>query len=208
MEVKNMKIDARGMQCPLPVIEAKKAIEKIPKEEVIEITVDNEIAVQNLTKLAVQKHIHHSVMTLDEKQFIVVFTLNTDNETSSKNVEDDNISSENIQKGTVLVLSSNKMGDGDEELGKQLMKGFIYAQTQLEQLPESIVLYNGGAKLSVEGSDSLEDLKHLEKKGVEIVTCGLCLNYYNLTDKLQVGTITNMYAISEKLAMANKIIKP
>ncbi len=203
-----MKIDARGMQCPLPVIEAKKAIEKIPKEEVIEITVDNEIAVQNLTKLAVQKHIHHSVMTLDEKQFIVVFTLNTDNETSSKNVEDDNISSENIQKGTVLVLSSNKMGDGDEELGKQLMKGFIYAQTQLEQLPESIVLYNGGAKLSVEGSDSLEDLKHLEKKGVEIVTCGLCLNYYNLTDKLQVGTITNMYAISEKLAMANKIIKP
>ena len=203
-----MKIDARGMQCPLPVIEAKKAIEKIPKEEVIEITVDNEIAVQNLTKLAVQKHIHHSVMTLDEKQFIVVFTLNTDNETSSKNVEDDNISSENIQKGTVLVLSSNKMGDGDEELGKQLMKGFIYAQTQLEQLPESIVLYNGGAKLSVEGSDSLEDLKQLEKKGVEILTCGLCLNYYNLTDKLQVGTITNMYAISEKLAMANKIIKP
>ena len=203
-----MKIDARGMQCPLPVIEAKKAIEKIPKEEVIEITVDNEIAVQNLTKLAVQKHIHHSVMTLDEKQFIVVFTLNADNETSSKNVEDDNISSENIQKGTVLVLSSNKMGDGDEELGKQLMKGFIYAQTQLEQLPESIVLYNGGAKLSVEGSDSLEDLKQLEKKGVEILTCGLCLNYYNLTDKLQVGTITNMYAISEKLAMANKIIKP
>ena len=88
------------------------------------------------------------------------------------------------------------------------MKGCIFAISQLETLPKTMLFYNGGAKLTAEGSDSLEDLKGLEEKGVEILTCGTCLNFYGLQDKLAVGSVTNMYTIVEKMAGADKIIKP
>ena len=108
----------------------------------------------------------------------------------------------------VVVLSSDKMGEGDDELGKVLIKGFIYAITQLDKLPKSVLLYNGGVKLSTEGSDSIEDLKELEEKGVEILSCGTCLNFYNLQDKLKVGKVTNMYSIVEEMSGATNIIRP
>ena len=88
------------------------------------------------------------------------------------------------------------------------MKGFLYALTQQERLPDTILFYNGGATIPVEGSASLEDLRTLEAMGVEILTCGTCLNYHGLTDKLAVGTVTNMYDIVEKLTMAGKVIRP
>ena len=100
------------------------------------------------------------------------------------------------------------MGEGDEKLGRTLMKGFIYALTEQDQLPETILLYNNGAKLSVEGADSLADLKLLESQGVEILTCGTCLNHYGLSEKLGVGSVTNMYVIAEKQMQATKIVKP
>ena len=88
------------------------------------------------------------------------------------------------------------------------MKGFLFAVGQLPELPKTILFYNGGARLTTEGSDSLEDLKKMEAQGVEILTCGTCLNFYGLTDKLAVGSVTNMYTIVEKLAGAGKVIKP
>ncbi|MEG1505609.1 MAG: sulfurtransferase-like selenium metabolism protein YedF, partial [Lachnospiraceae bacterium] len=108
----------------------------------------------------------------------------------------------------VVVIASDLMGSGNDELGKVLMKGFIFAVTQLSQLPKTILFYNGGATLTAEGSDSIEDLKNMEAQGVEILTCGTCLNYYNLSDKLQVGAVTNMYSIVEKMAAADKIVRP
>ena len=113
-----------------------------------------------------------------------------------------------IRKGMVVVLSSDTMGTGDEKLGKTLMKGFVYALTQQDVLPETILMYNGGAFLSCRGSDSVQDLKDLEKKGVKILTCGTCLNYYELGEKLEVGTVTNLYEIAEKETAASLIIRP
>ena len=100
------------------------------------------------------------------------------------------------------------MGRGNDELGATLMKGFIYALSQLEELPKTLLFYNGGAKLTTEGSASLEDLKSMEAQGVEILTCGTCLNFYGLTEKLAVGGVTNMYSIVETLSGAAKVIKP
>ena len=100
------------------------------------------------------------------------------------------------------------MGEGDEKLGHTLMKGFIYALTEQDMLPKTVLLYNSGAKLSVEGSDSLADLKLLESQGVEILTCGTCLNFYGISDKLSVGSVTNMYVIAEKQMMSEKIVRP
>ena len=85
---------------------------------------------------------------------------------------------------------------------------FIYALTEQDVLPQTILFYNGGAKLTCEESPTLEDLKSLEAQGVEILTCGTCLNHYGLTDKLQVGSVTNMYVIAEKMTQAGNIVKP
>ena len=100
------------------------------------------------------------------------------------------------------------MGRGSDELGTNLLKGFVYAVSQLPELPKTIILYNGGVQLAVNGSDSLQDLQEMERQGVEVLACGTCLNYYGLADQLAVGSVTNMYTIVEKLAGAGKIIKP
>jgi selenium metabolism protein YedF len=112
------------------------------------------------------------------------------------------------RKNTVVVISSKAMGHGGDELGTALMKGFLYALSQQEQLPSTILFYNGGASITCEGSVSLEDLRSMEAQGVEILTCGTCLNFYGLTEKLAVGTVTNMYTIVEKMNGADLIIKP
>lgn len=107
-----------------------------------------------------------------------------------------------------MVLSSDKMGEGEEELGKILIKGFVYALTQLEELPDSVLLYNSGAFLSCEDSPVLEDLKLLEEEGVRICTCGTCLDFYKLKEKLAVGEVVNMYQIVQVQAQADLILKP
>jgi len=88
------------------------------------------------------------------------------------------------------------------------MKGFVFALSKQENPPATILLYNGGAKLSCEGSESLEDLKNLENRGATIFTCGTCLNFYGLGEKLSVGSVTNMYDIAERLTHAALIIRP
>ena len=108
----------------------------------------------------------------------------------------------------MVAVDTATMGRGNDELGKVLMKGFLFAVTQLDELPKTMLFYNGGATLTTEGSDSLEDLKSLEAQGVEILACGTCLNFYGLSEKLQAGSVTNMYVIAEKMSQASLIIKP
>lgn len=208
-----MKIDARGKQCPLPVIETKKALEQAESSEVIEVTVDNEIAVQNLKKLADHKGLKSSFEKISDREFVVKVTASEKSgearKSSDANAEEAvDCFVDDRKKGTVAVISSQFMGNGDDALGKLLMKGFVYALTQQDNLPETVLLYNGGAYLSCEGSDSLEDLKCLEAQGVEILTCGTCLNHYKLSEKLFVGTVTNMYEIVERMSGAKVIIRP
>ena len=108
----------------------------------------------------------------------------------------------------VVVISADHMGEGNEELGRALLKAFLFALTQQETLPAAILFYNAGAAVTCEGSASLEDLQALQSQGVEILTCGTCLNYYGLTEKLRVGEVTNMYVIAEKQLQADCIIRP
>ena len=108
----------------------------------------------------------------------------------------------------IIVVSSNEMGQGEKALGQTLIKAFLFAVTKQDKLPSKMLFYNSGAYLTCESSDSLEDLKTLEAEGVEIYTCGTCLNFYELTEKLAVGSITNMYDIVEMMEKAGKVIKP
>lgn len=199
-----IELDARGKACPIPVVETKKKLAGMNNGDTVEVTVDNYVAVQNLTKMAGQMSIPAASVKIDDSNYVVTIT-----KTESSDVaEATECIPDSIEGNTVVVLSSDKMGEGDERLGRTLMKGFIYALTEQDILPKSILLYNNGARLSVNGSDSLPDLKLLESQGVEILTCGTCLNFYGLTEMLGVGSVTNMYVIAEKQMKASKIVRP
>ena len=107
----------------------------------------------------------------------------------------------------VVAVGSAEMGNGDPRLGRILMKSFLYSLTQLEELPQTVLFFNGGVRMTTEGSESLEDLKALESQGVEILSCGTCLDFYGLKDKLLVGGITNMYVIAQTMAGAGNVVK-
>lgn len=199
-----IQVNAIGDNCPIPIIKTKKAIEALAGPEVVEVLVDNEVAVQNVTKMAQTLGGSVTSERIAEKEFKIRIQIG-----DSVSVEEEEVVCTPDRRGhTVIVISSDRMGKGNDELGKALIKGFIFAVTQLDALPETMLFYNGGATLTVEGSDSLEDLKHLEAQGVEILTCGTCLNYYGLTEKLAVGSVTNMYSIVEKMSGAGKIVQP
>lgn len=227
-----MRLDERGKQCPLPVIDTKKALGRCNAGEIVEVTVDNEIAVQNLRKMADHKGLKSSFEKTGDREFQVRITAGNAEPGRSVNgqaaeggqagvggmaaegneaagaAQDTACQPDCRRKGMVVVLSSNLMGQGDEILGKLLMKGFVYALTEQDSLPETILLYNSGAYLSCEGSDNVEDLRNLEAQGVEILTCGTCLNHYGLGNKLKVGSVTNMYEIAERMTGARLLVRP
>ena len=107
----------------------------------------------------------------------------------------------------VVAVGSAEMGNGDPKLGRILMKSFLYSLTQLEELPQTVLFFNGGVRMTTEGSESIEDLKALESQGVEILSCGTCLDFYGLKDQLLVGGITNMYVIAQTMADAGNVVK-
>ena len=224
-----MRLDERGKQCPLPVVETRKALEAAGPGETIEVVVDNEIAVKNLRKMADHKGLEFRSEKTGEREF-TAWVRAAEGGTAAAALAGQVAGEPGAAAaqasgrsdgcpapaccppaadgGIVAVISSNCMGQGDDTLGKLLMKGFIYALSQQEQLPRTVLLYNGGAFLSCEGSDSVEDLRELEAQGVEILTCGTCLNHYGLEGKLQVGGVTNMYEIAERMTGARLLVRP
>ncbi len=209
----NVLVDARGLNCPLPVVNAKKAIQEMKESGEIKVLVDNEIAVQNLQKFAKQKGFTANGEKKAEKEYEVIIQVVLNGEAPVKAAapaEEEEVEciEDSIKKGLVIALSANLMGTGDEKLGTALMKAFVFAVTKQDVLPETIVCYNSGAFLSCEGADTLQDLKSLEAEGVNIVTCGACLDFYQLKEKLAVGSVSNMYEIVEILENAKSIVRP
>ena len=203
-----LKVNAMGDTCPIPVVKTKDAIRQLGADGgVVETLVDNEIAVQNLTKMAKQKGYGVESEKLGENEYRVVMTVGAGGDLPAEGEETVCVVPAG-QKNTVVVVGADHMGEGEGELGKNLLKAFLYALSQQETLPRTILFYNGGAFLTCQGSLSLEDLKSMAERGVEILTCGTCLNFYGLTEKLAVGGVTNMYDIVEKQMAADLIVKP
>ena len=200
-------IDCKGMACPLPVVNAKKAAEELHTGDVLTVLVDNEIAVQNLTRFAEHKGFGVSAEKKGEQEYAVAMQI-TGAAAEAAPEEPVACQMDSRRKGMLVVLSGNVMGTGDSKLGTSLMKAFVFALTKQDQLPDTILCYNTGAYLTCEGADTLEDLKMLESEGVTILTCGTCLDFYGLKEKLGVGGVTNMYDIVERMENAAQIIKP
>ena len=197
------EINCVGELCPIPVIRAKKALEAIASGELI-IMVDNDIAAQNLEKLAKDKGCAYSVQK--EGSVFRVSLQKDDIATLSSITDMDKHTKDETYEKTIVTITSDMMGEGDVKLGQTLIKGFIYALSECDKVPSAIVFYNRGACLSNEGSESIEDLKKLQERGTQILTCGACIDFYGL--RLSVGEATNMYSIVEMLLAADKIIRP
>ena len=203
-----LKVNAMGDTCPIPVVKTKDAIRQLGADGgVVETLVDNEIAVQNLTKMANQKGYGVESEKLGENEYRVVMTVGAGADLPAEGEETVCVVPAG-QKNTVVVVGADHMGEGEGELGKNLLKAFLYALSQQETLPRTILFYNGGAFLTCQGSLSLEDLKSMAERGVEILTCGTCLSHYGLTEQLRVGGVTNMYVIVEKQMQATKVVRP
>ena len=198
-------IDVLGKPCPIPVIEAKKALGKPGAVNVL-VRVDNEVAVQNLEKMA--KGLGYRFSYEKKAADLYEVSIASDGQPATKNTP--TVPSTEIvcapAGGLAVLVGKNRMGEGSEELGKILIKGFIYSLTELPVPPQTVIFLNSGAYLTTEGANTLDDLRKLEAKGTKILTCGTCLNYYGLTEKLLVGAVANMYGITESLAAAGKVL--
>ncbi len=185
-----IEIDARGELCPKPVIMTKKEFDKLD-EGIIETRVDNDIAVTNLIKLAGSLGSEYNVEELSDKDFKITIIKGE----NSILIEENRDEFEDM----TIAFSSNVMGKGSDELGSILIKSFIYTVTETDPLPSALVFYNSGVRLTCEDSPVLEDLKTLLDKGVEIISCGTCLDFFEIKDKLAIGEVSNMYTIYEKI---------
>ncbi|MCX7990930.1 MAG: sulfurtransferase-like selenium metabolism protein YedF [Proteobacteria bacterium] len=179
--------DLRNLECPKPVIETKKIIEANPNETV-EIILNSSVAKENVLRLLRSLNI---VTNVESKGEDIVITFNSPI-TDSKGLKeaDINCSRENMAKN--IIISSKRLGQGDERLGEILIKSFIYTLCEREIKPKNIFFVNSGVFLTVKDSPVIEELKKLVQEGTNIFSCGTCLDYYNLKDKLAVGKIGNM----------------
>lgn len=203
-------LDCRGMACPLPVVNAKNACETLHEGDLLRVLVDNTVAVQNLQRFSSHKGFVSTAEQQAEGQYLVSISIQGDQNSAAAGEQAAPVccTPDARQENLLVVLSSKTMGSGDDKLGTVLMKSFVFALTKQDRLPRTILCYNSGAFLTCEGSELLEDFKLLESEGVTILTCGTCLDFYGLRDRLAVGGVTNMYEIVERMQAAGTIVRP
>ena len=202
-------LDMIGQPCPIPVVQAKKMLAD-PAVVGVKISVDNIVAVQNLEKMA--RGLHYGFLYTQEEEKLFKVTLMREEgsllptasqtATAAQPQRTQAASSE----GPTVLITGDTLGSGGEELGKILIKGFVFSLTELSPLPKSVIFLNGGAHLTSQGANTVADLQTLEENGCEILTCGTCANFFGITDNLAVGGITDMMGITSRLADAAHLI--
>lgn len=198
-------IDAMGLLCPVPVIMTRNAIREFPPEGgVVQVLVDNEVATENLKKMADSKGYGYEMEKVADKSYKVTITVGAGKKEEVK--PEPKAPVQATGEGLVVAIGQNQMGHGSEELGKILIKGFIFSLSQLDVPPKAIVFFNSGVKLTLKDSNTLDDLKALEAKGCKIRVCGTCTNFFECKDDVAVGEIVNMYDIVDTMSGAQSVI--
>ena len=199
-------IDCKGMICPMPLIETRKAIRESSIGDDLQVVVDNETSFNNVSHF-LNDNGYVFNYTKDGNAYTISFKVSKiePRKEESKPIIENKISK---FQNHIIVLNSNKMGIGDDDLGRLLMKGYLNTIDQLDVLPLEIICYNSGVKLAEKGTDSAQTLKKIENQGVKITLCGTCVDFFGLKEKLEVGTISNMLYIAGKLSSGIQIVKP
>lgn len=196
-------VDTRGLLCPAPLIAVKKALKETGEGESLKILTDNKTSYNNLYRFLKDNNRNFQVT---ESGGVWSLILTTNGETQ---VSDINEYSPHFEKGDFIVaVTSDKMGEGDENLGKLLLCNFIKALKDLDKLPRKIVFYNRGVLILTDDSGIIEDLRDLEQMGVELLLCATCVNYYHLEEKICAGILSDMYTIAGEMAKAGSVIRP
>ena len=205
-------LDCRGLACPQPVLEVKAALEQGAQH--LEVLVDNEASSKNVQRFATR--MGHSVLTTqvaaDSFQLSITAAAQAGQRQDGPDFQPGDyccdLRGKDGQGGLVYVLAADTMGRGNDELGWALMQTYVQTIIQVDPLPETIILYNSGVKLVTAESGALDALRALQAKGVEILVCGTCLDFYQLKSALQVGQISNMFAIMDATVRAAKVVSP
>jgi len=193
-------IDCRGLACPQPVITTKQALDQLKEGEMI-VIVDNASSCNNVERFVRSQGC--LVEIKEEGQNFHLHIQKTGSQDVNKMVKGD----ERVKK-VVIYINSHLLGIGDEALGAILMRSFLKTLLDMEIKPSQLILINSGVRLATEGSEVLETLRSLSEKGIEILSCGTCLDFYGLKEKLKVGKISNMYDIAQSLLEADRLIRP
>ena len=193
-------IDAKGLACPGPVIATKKALESI-EQGIVTIVVDNEVAKENVVKFATAHGCGVSI-TKQAEDFTVKITKGEAVLAPDKTAAPLSAPTEKL----VYLITQNSLGHGSAELGALLMKSFMYALLESTVMPKTILFMNAGVMLTIKSSPVLEHLETLKQRGVEILSCGTCLDYFAVKNELAIGGVTNMYTVIEAMSAADKVI--
>jgi selenium metabolism protein YedF len=191
--MKHTTIDARGLACPQPVLLAK-------EYDRIVMIVDNASSAENVRRLGASMGCSITIDTRDHDTYHIHLSADP----SRRNSKDP--AALQPRSSLVVAIPSDTMGRGNDELGAVLIKSFMHTLLQMEQLPDTLVLYNSGVRLTAPESDVLDDLKHLAALGVTILVCGTCTNFFGMTDQVAVGNISNMLDIVETLSQAERLV--
>lgn len=215
-------IDAFGETCPKPVIRAMKALAEPGADGSVRVLVDNTVAVENLKRLAASKQGSAEVAEVEGGWAVAVSGVpaelagnpqGTDAALAEAGIAcpvsgdgDAAAPAPAAHRQVTVFVGSSTFGQGAEELGRILIKGLVYAFSQADEVPHRIVFFNDGARLTCEGSEMLDDIRELERRGCEVLTCGTCLDFHGIKDRLAVGGVTNLYAISEIALGPDKVV--
>ncbi|MDD5308143.1 MAG: sulfurtransferase-like selenium metabolism protein YedF [Deltaproteobacteria bacterium] len=189
-------VDARGQSCPGPVIETRKALAEAGLESA-EVLVDDDAAAENVSRMA--RSMGFSVRF--EQDPAGYFRLGLEREGAGPDAC-------RPAPRVVVLVASPTLGHGDDDLGRILMTAFLKTLKDVSPRPGAIVFVNGGVKLTSEGSDLVEAIRTLEDQGARVLSCGTCLDFYRLKDKLKVGSVSNMFEIASLLVAADRIVRP
>jgi len=197
-------IDVKGLQCPKPLIETKRALKEMSSNEPLRIVLDNPNSKRNILK-----YLSDNDLEAEVRQEGDVFEILVNKTEEFKEEIDAAVyctTDSNKKKAYVFVFAKDRIGEGEEPLGKMLTGAFLETMWEMEELPGKIIFLNSGIFLCLKDSPHLEALKSLEKLGIELLLCGTCVEYYNKTDEIAIGEISNAYNILSSITAAGKVI--
>ncbi|PKN77241.1 MAG: sulfurtransferase-like selenium metabolism protein YedF [Deltaproteobacteria bacterium HGW-Deltaproteobacteria-10] len=198
-------VNARGLGCPQPVVLAKQAIES---HEQVMVIVDNDTALENVRRLGTKLGCDVKTEKKSDDTYEIHLTRKAGSASSPEEFVPSCDAAPAKHGPFVIVIAEDKMGRGNDELGYVLIKAFLHTIAAQTRKPEFMIFYNTGVKLTVRGSEVLDDLQQLEREGTQLLVCGTCLNYFELKDKLAAGTVSNMYDIAETMSRAGRLLTP
>ena len=188
------EIDARDLPCPQPVLVTKKALEAMAGG-MLQVIVDNKAAMENVRRFAVNADCETSVRE-EGRDFIIEIKKGSPKTAGEETAGTD----------TVVVIASDRIGKGNDELGGILMRILFPTLLEINPKPKTLVFVNAGVKMTVEGSDLIDPLTKLEKHGVELLVCGTCLDFFGLKEKVRIGKVSNFFEIMQTILRADKTI--